>query len=211
MSDDPEHDIDLEQLKERTTEDVIEGRKLHQKPKNLRILYHDLQWSQREIADFYEVEQPTISRAMNDVGIETRQPMHLRSPSISKSTREDGKVQYHVPDGDGGRQRFYRHQLVGLLSTEASGNWAFTPSEVFADDTHIHHEMASPLALDIPQNLDVITSREHVQLHASGGVKHPELVLAEVFENDGLSSEDRRRLRKRRMWTSSSVNTSNAE
>jgi len=42
-------------------------------PYNLRVLYHDRGWSQSEIATFYDVAQPTISEAMDQAGIETRQ------------------------------------------------------------------------------------------------------------------------------------------
>ena len=81
---------------------------------------------------------------------------------------------YHVPDGDGGRAAVYQHQLVALLE--------FDPSEVFADDTHTHHEMGSPISIDIPENLDILDDREHIRLHAGGGdCSHPELVLADVF------------------------------
>lgn len=198
MSDD-EYDLDdgsLEQYKQRSVDDVLEGREPYEIAENLRGLYHERDWSQGEIADFYDVDQSTISRAMNDADIETRPPMHQRTPSISKSVREDGTTQYHVPDGDGGRDRVYRHQLVALLATDHSGGWAFSSSEVFAEGTHVHHEMASPVALDIPENLDVLSVREHVQLHASGDTKHPELILAEMLGNAKESSVDRHKVER---------------
>jgi hypothetical protein len=100
--------------------------------------------------------------------------MDQRDRTISKSRKPRGKIQYHVPDGDGGRETFYQHQLVALLE--------FSADEVFADDTHIHHEMGSPVAVDTPENLDVLGDREHICLHAGGaGCIHPEIVLADIF------------------------------
>jgi hypothetical protein len=170
----------LEQYKERTANDIIEGIEPYEKARNLEALYHEYEWSQTQIADFYGIDQATISRAMDAEGVETRPPMHLRTPSISKSTRADGTVQFHVPDGEGGHDRFNRHELVALLAVDGDGEWAFDPSDVFADDTHIHHEMASPIAFDVPENLDVVSPTEHAQIHATGGVTNPEIILVEM-------------------------------
>lgn len=48
---------------------------------NLRILYQELGWSQSEIADFYAVDQSTISRSMDGAGVEARPPIDERQNS----------------------------------------------------------------------------------------------------------------------------------
>ena len=38
---------------------------------NLRVAYHELGWNQTRIAEFYGVDQATISRSMKQAGVET--------------------------------------------------------------------------------------------------------------------------------------------
>jgi hypothetical protein len=45
---------------------------------NLKTLYHGLGWGQSEIAGFYNVDQSTISRAMDKAGVEARPPIDKR-------------------------------------------------------------------------------------------------------------------------------------
>lgn len=96
MSDDPErddqsnsdsdNDDDLSRFKERTVDDVIEGREAYENEDTLRALYEVRGWTQEEIADFYDVDQATISRAMNSVGIQTRETGES-SQGIDSQTR----------------------------------------------------------------------------------------------------------------------------
>lgn len=149
----------------------------------LHELYHQRGWSQYQIADHFNVTQQTVSYWMNQLGIETKEP----NKSISRSIREDGKVQYHVPDGDGGRSRFYRHQLVCLLAEDEDGSWHVEdPFDVIGRDGElvVHHGMNCLVALDVPENLEAMTPEEHVRGHAGGAiVYHPEVVLAEMFDD----------------------------
>lgn len=184
MTDENHDDDSLDQYKERSLSDVMDGVEPYEKAENLQALYHDRGWSQREIADFYDVDQSTISRTMNEVDVETRKPMHLRTPSLSKSVREDGYVRFIIANGDGGQDSLYRHQLVALLATKEGNAWAFSASEVFSPRTQIHHEMASSIALDVPVNLDVVGAREHVHIHSGTGVTSDDVerVLSEMRE-----------------------------
>jgi hypothetical protein len=165
----------LDQYRGLTDEEKLAGVEPYHKEEYLRGLYCDEGFTLAEIAESYsdedsQVSKATVSRWMDEHGIETRPPMHLRSPSVSKTVREDGYVQFFIPDGDGGRASLYRHQLVALLATEEGDSWAFSASEVFGDSTQIHHEMASSIALDVPVNLDVVGRREHAHIHAGVGV-----------------------------------------
>jgi DNA-binding transcriptional regulator YiaG len=159
----------------------------YKRPETLERLYWGEELSQYQIADRFGVSQQTIAYWMEKRGIDTRSPKALGSPSISKTRKDDGKVLYHIPDGEGERGRVYRHQLVALL--------AFSASEVFADDTHVHHQMGAPVAVDVAENLDVLGDREHIQLHAGGGgCTHPGRVLTELFcgsEEATLGDEQR--------------------
>lgn len=160
-----------------TDADARTGNQPHAEPwkrrETLAELYLEGGLSQYDIAERFGVTQQTISYWFDQLGIEARSPDHCGSPTISKSHKPKGKIQYHVPDGQGGRDRVYRHQLVALLD--------HAPDDVFAEDTHIHHEMGSPAAVDIPANLDVLGDAEHVRLHQGGaGCPHPEAVLHEI-------------------------------
>lgn len=185
MSDavDPNDSIDLDQLKKPSIEDVREGREAYENPEKLRTLYHDLEWSQAMIADFWDVDQSTISRVMGRLGIETRPPMHERGRSISKSKQAKGKVQIAVPDCDGDYDRFYRHQLVILLATDENGEWEVGPHEVFAPWSVVHHSANLPAAVDAPPNLELMGAQEHIEMHAAGytGVESP--MLATFFKD----------------------------
>jgi hypothetical protein len=154
-------------------------------PEVLRELYQDWGLSQSEIAEECNVTQQCIQKRMAEFGIETRPPMHERNPSISKSHHPKGKVQYQVPDGDGGRVTFYRHQLVALLCVDEDGDWLYTTEDIFGDGTVIHHIMRSIVAIDIPLNLAVLTRREHVHAHGDGGkgiLHYVESVLSKVYD-----------------------------
>jgi hypothetical protein len=152
------------------------GIETYKDPKVLRTLYHEEGLSQADIAYSFNVTQQTVSHWMRKFDIETRPPMDERDRSVSKSQHPKAKVQYHVPDGGGGVERFYRHQLVALLEFEAS--------EVFANDTHVHHEMGSPVVVDVPENLDVIGDAAHVRAHAGGAACiHPDIVLIEMRDD----------------------------
>lgn len=136
--------------------------------RRLRRLYHDEGLSQSEIAKRFCITQQTVSYWFQKHGIKAEQ-----EATISKTVRDDGRVLYHVPDGEGGRDPVYRHQLVALLAHDGD--------DVFATDTHIHHEMGSPAVVDISDNLDVLGEAEHVRLHQGGaGCHHPEVVLKDI-------------------------------
>lgn len=168
-------------------------------PKRLRDLYVEKGWSQYEIADHFDVKQPTIAYWMDKLEIESRPPMHeWDARKLYRTAGLKGKHQYKVrepEDAEKDFQQFYEHEIVALLEFEAS--------EVFADDTVIHHAMNSPHGVDLPENLDVLGAREHVQLHAGGGgTAHPRIVLQEVFDEEDPLSEERMQAAKIRHWKS---------
>lgn len=152
----------------------------YQQEDTLRDLYHGRGLSQSEVAERFDVTQQCISIWMDRHDIEPRS----QDAAISKSTREDGKVQYLVPTprDEDGRDTVYRHQLVALLAEDVGGGWAYEPSDVFGENTHCHHEMNSPVGVDLPENLAVLDASEHLQLHGGGYTSQVEGVLGEIFE-----------------------------
>jgi len=164
------------------------GAEIHRDPRILNVLYHECGLSQRDIARECGVTQQCIQQWMDRFDLETRPPDSEKDPSITKSHKKSGKTQYHVPDGQGDRSRFYRHQLIALLCEDGDGDWAYTPDEVF--NNHVHHEAPTPgPSLDIPENLAVVTVSEHVQAHISDypSTSHAEETLGEIF--DGYDGE----------------------
>ncbi|MXR50661.1 hypothetical protein GRX03_03430 [Halovenus sp. WSH3] len=158
-----------------------------QQEETLRRLYHDEDLSQEQIGDRFGVSQQTIGYWMAEHEIETRPPMHERDRTISVPTREDGRTQFKVPNfdraGEPIRTSFYRYQLVALLANDDDGDWLYSISDVFGDNTHVHHRMNAPVPVDIPDNLEVLAVHEHHQLHASfSHTDEAEAVLSEVFE-----------------------------
>jgi len=168
------------------------GAEPYRDPHVLRVLYHDWELSQREIGEQCGVSQQSIQRWFERFGIDTRPPMNERNRSISKSQVTKDKVQYHVPDTGGEYSRFYRHELVALLSENSDGDWAFSPSDVFGDGSHVHHEAAAPTAIDVPGNLSILSVREHMQLHGGPQISsRVETTLDEIFaEYDGEPDPD---------------------
>jgi len=161
------------------------GAEPYRDPHVLRVLYHDWELSQRQIGEHCGVSQQCIQRWSERFGIETRPPMDKRNRSISKSRVTKDKVQYHVPDTGGEYSHFYRHQLVVLLSENPDGDWAYSPSDVFGNGTHVHHEAAAPVTIDVPENLTVVSPKEHFQVHGSGIpiTKRVEETLSEIFDD----------------------------
>lgn len=75
---------DLHALKERTVDEAINGVQPYHKESYLRELYNEKEWTQEEIADFYNVDVSTICRWMDKNGIDTR-------PSANERERDNGQ------------------------------------------------------------------------------------------------------------------------
>ena len=165
---------DLEHLRYSDPTNVDPDRpKPYQSAENLRELYHEREWSQSEIADFYNVSQATISRVMNDVGIKTRPAADERERrGIYRKQRPDFRAQYvvdnHGGSGDDELVRFYESNLVALHRAPLS--------LVTHDDTDVYHELNSPLHLNLPENLSILPS----PVHQAGHVDDTQL-LSEAF------------------------------
>jgi len=162
MPDGTNDDDELESLKELTPEEAKNGVKAYEKEETLRTLYHDRDWSQGDIADFFNVDQSTISRAMDKADIETRPPMHERErKGLYRSVGENGRVQY-VVDSKGEKTAFYESQLVALLDND--------PHEVFDPGSHVHHILSLGIYLNHPDNLLVLDADEHRFRHSAGPI-----------------------------------------
>lgn len=164
MTDD---DSDLEHLlySDPSNVDADNPRPYHD-PENLRELYHERGWSQREIADFYDVSQPTISRAMEKAEIESRPPMDERKRrGVYRNQRPNGRAQFVVEDyGEHASDetvRFYESNLVALHNA---------PLElVLHDEMDVDHDLNSPLHINLPENLTVLPSDSHQASHVGTG------------------------------------------
>jgi len=75
--------------------------------------------------------------------------------------------------------------LVVLLCEDGDGDWAYSPDEVFSN--YVHHEaVTGDVSLDLPENLAVVTPREHVQTHSGEypNTRRTEETLGEIFGDD---------------------------
>lgn len=86
-SDSTDGDSIPQRFLERTVDDVIEGREPYDNEETLRTLHHIRGHSQEKIANAYGVDQSTISRAMDDHGVPTRESDN--SPTVEESEDED--------------------------------------------------------------------------------------------------------------------------
>lgn len=137
-------------------------------PEVLEQLYVEDDHTQEEIADIFNVKQPTVSYWVDKHGIE--------KPNKDLHCGEDdnGRIQYTVPDEETG---FYQYQLNALLD--------YRVDDVFDPFTHVHHLMASPYKVDLPANLRVMNRREHVRSHAEGtAVDPPSKILQFYFDGE---------------------------
>jgi len=166
------------------------GAEPYRDPHVLRVLYHQCELSQRQIAEQCGVSQQTVHRWMKNLGVSTRPPSHLRDLSLSVGQGVKGKELYQIPDideesGEEYRYCLARHQLIALLCEDGEGNWAYSIGDVFGGDTHVHHEMSAPVAVDIPENLAVLSASEHMRLHGSGPpiISRVEATLDEIFDD----------------------------
>lgn len=131
----------------------------------LRELYHEQGLTQYEIAERFGIDQSTVSYWFDKLGIQTE------SQKFYRSKNPNGHLQLQSENGES----VYVHQMVALLEHD--------PERVFHDDTHVHHLMAAPHAVDLPENLEVLDAGEHARRHAHGtATDDPEKVLQHVFD-----------------------------
>jgi len=131
----------------------------------LQELYHEKNLTQEEIADQFSVEQPTISRWIREHNLEKE------SQSIHRTVHRDGKVQLF----DEGEHLVYCHQVVALEE--------YSLNEVFDPSNDVHHLIGGPVAVDLPENLTVLSHSEHRKRHIEGtATDHPEIVLRHTFD-----------------------------
>jgi hypothetical protein len=158
-------EVDLESLKHSDPSNVdAERPQPYKDPENLKTLYWDLEWSQSEIGDFYDVSHTTISRAMDEAGVEARPPMDERERrGIYRSQRPDFRAQYSI-DNHGGRGddetvTFYESNLVALQH-----EWVGL-GDVFRESNDVDHLINSPLHINLPRNLRVLPREAHQATH----------------------------------------------
>src|SRR6056297_974458 len=122
--------------------------KPYQSKETLERLYFEQGLSQYDIADRFGISQPTVSYWFDqyDIRGETQNFYRVEKP--------DGKLQLQTPSGE----TVYCHQVVALQD--------YSISEVFHEDTHVHHLMGSGESVDLPEKLDVLHGGEHVRRHA---------------------------------------------
>jgi hypothetical protein len=151
--------------------------KPYQIPGTLQRLYWHEGLSQSEIAEKFDIHQSTVSKWMRKHEIDTCADAIKRNDdgNLSYSERSDGRTQIDVLGTDGDMISFCESQLVALAK--------FSISDVFDDDTHVHHRLGSGAHLNLPENLDVVEASEHTRRHAEGtATDPPEAVLEELVE-----------------------------
>ena len=143
----------------------------YQKEETLQELYCERKLSQDQIANKFGVTQQAISYWIQQHELQR----DIESGSIYRTVDDDGKAQYIQYTDDGLEHLCYEHQLVALEDHSAE--------DVFDSDTHVHHLMAAPYAVDLPENLIVMDVGEHLRRHADGtAVDHPETILQHTFD-----------------------------
>ncbi|AXG08615.1 hypothetical protein [Haloplanus rubicundus] len=142
----------------------------------LRRLYHEEGKSQYEIANQFDIKQPTVKYWMNKFGIDTRPSNREKDrQSIYRFVDDDGKIMLLERDDEGVNYLVYIHQVVALED--------FHAKDVFKKGNDVHHLLGSPHAIDVPENLTVLSKSEHVRQHAEGtATDDPETVLQHIFD-----------------------------
>ena len=168
-------------------------------PDRLDELYHGEGHSQYKIAERFDISQPTVAYWMDKFNIEARPPMHERDPrGIYRCQKPNFRSQYFINDIGGDTEdrvvNFYESNLVALHNEEL---W-----DVLVDDnTDVDHKLNSPLHINLPQNLRVMDTTDHLSDHANGEADIPPAFFwAAIEADDVLPSDTRRRLRKLQQW-----------
>lgn len=163
--------------------------KAHKDPVVLYTLYHERGLSQGEIGDRLGVCQQTISREMDRHSIETNTPPEVGT--FSRPWRSDGDdeddedddednddvryTKYRAVEPDGTQAWVSTHQVLALNDHRAE--------DVFGEGQVVHHRAEAPYAVNLPENLEVMTRSEHSRLTHHRQVDDP-------AERDTLPIED---------------------
>ena len=142
----------------------------YQQEQRLRDLYTEQDFTQQEIADKFGVSVATICRWLgtHDITKDRR--------SINKWTLPDGYVQY----SQGSDFLLYQHNLVALEDLPVH--------VVFDDSLECHHQLGSPVKLDVAANVDIVDDEQHNRRHIEGtATVDPEKMLPYIcgeYAND---------------------------
>lgn len=132
----------------------------------LRYCYYELGLSLNETADKLEAGcESTIRYWMNKHDIERRDRLEaLKRDGIDPSFTPDGYMNF-VSHRDGESNTVSGHALLACLDND--------PHEVFASDTHVHHKIGTQI--DFPENIEVLTRKEHRQKHSGDTFDAPDI------------------------------------
>jgi len=127
----------------------------------LRRLYWQAGLSMPQIAKKYGVSDSSIQRAMHRHGIKTRNRGSKQAHVYYRTRKADGYEAWETTERDG-KHTIYVHQLVAIAN-------GADPNKVFNNKNwHIHHK--NGLEWDNrPDNLELLTVKEHRQIHAERG------------------------------------------
>jgi hypothetical protein len=124
----------------------------------LQYLYHREGWTQEMIADRYDVHRKTISRWMSENGIKTGYKCGQGSLTFH-SIGSGNDIAYPRFRSQGGdiTESIRIHKLLACLDND--------PHEVFKEGNHVHHRLNSPVATNIPGNLENLDQSDHRTEH----------------------------------------------
>lgn len=126
----------------------------YREPEALYYLYVHEDWTQGEVASRFNVSRSTISRWLSHHGIEKS------SHGVYFNADARGHTEYgQITIRDGDRLRHLRHhRFLALLENPLH--------EVLKNE--VHHKLPAPVAIDIPDNLEVVSPEEHRRIHREG-------------------------------------------
>lgn len=136
--------------------EIEKGKAEYKKSEVLTKLYHEKEMSLREISDKFDVSTPTIQRWMKKHNIERRESKREKPPCYTKNY--DGYKVWKHRDGSGKKQMVLVHRLLAV------NEFGFDA----VSDKIVHHKNGCRFD-NRPENIEVMTQSEHINLHHEKG------------------------------------------
>jgi transcriptional regulator with XRE-family HTH domain len=132
-------------------------------PSVLKTLYVEEGMAMSEVADVCGCSISTISRYLQENGIEARGRGHaLRKPGLTLEMDNYGYIRWHGTRSESGEREDYGFTVHRLLAIAEYGADAVTP------DTDVHHKNGIPWDNRV-DNIELKNHAQHAHHHATQG------------------------------------------